>query len=45
MEQAYLYLVHLIDCGYEFPDALWKATSRFKVDSTELTEMYDNSCK
>jgi hypothetical protein len=35
------YLDQLIDQGYEYPDALYKASSRFKVDHNALQDAYD----
>ena len=38
------YLVELISDGYEFPDALWKATVKFGGNSDDLTDEYDYYC-
>lgn len=38
---AYLYMLELIDKGVEYPDAEWRAASRFNVPSKDLREMYD----
>jgi hypothetical protein len=39
--KALNYLDELVDQGIEFPDALYKASSRFKVDHQLLQDAYD----
>ena len=41
MQAAFDYMIKLINNGYEYPDAEWKASSKFNVPSDELKEMYD----
>ncbi|MBP7662266.1 hypothetical protein KFE26_18105 [Shewanella sp. M16] len=41
LEEAFKYMVSLIETGFEYPDAEWKASSRFSVSAEELAEMYD----
>lgn len=44
MTDALKYLLALIADGVEFPDALWKATQKFRVDAETLTAEYDGEC-
>lgn len=44
MDGALEYLIQLIDDGYEYPDAQYKASQKFKVSSEELQERYDDQC-
>jgi hypothetical protein len=37
------YLDELIDQGIEFPDALYKASKKFKVDYKALQDAYDGT--
>ena len=39
--KALKYLDELIDQGIEFPDALYKASTRFKVNYQLLQDAYD----
>lgn len=41
LEKALDFLNSLIADGWEFPDAHSKAASKFKVNSDQLTELYD----
>jgi hypothetical protein len=42
VEKALNYMVMLIENGWEFPDAEWKALDRFKtVSQYDLQEAYD----
>lgn len=41
MQAAFDYMIKLINDGYEYPDAEWKASNQFNVSSDELREMYD----
>ncbi|MFK7941828.1 MAG: hypothetical protein AB8B85_02760 [Paracoccaceae bacterium] len=43
MMSAYEYLIEMIDQGVEYPDAEWRAVSRFGVDVAALAELYDRS--
>lgn len=45
MQQAYEYMVSLVGSGVEYPDAEWKAASKFGVSCDELREMYDSEEK
>lgn len=40
-EQALDYLITLIQSGYEYPDAEWKASQKFGISCDELRELYD----
>lgn len=42
MQQAYDYMISLIDAGVEYPDAEWKAASKFGVSCEVLSEMYSD---
>ncbi|MND11850.1 hypothetical protein D3C80_19620 [compost metagenome] len=44
MDGALEYLIQLIDDGYEYPDAQYKASQKFKVSAEELQERYDDQC-
>ena len=37
------YLVMLIEQGYEYPDAEWKASQKYNVPAEELRDLYDNT--
>lgn len=39
--EAYLYMLELIEEGVEYPDAQWKASSLFDVSHEDLQTMYD----
>ena len=39
---AYLYMLELMEGGVEYPDAQWKASSRFDVSYEDLQTMYDD---
>ena len=41
LDKALIYMLHLIALGFEYPDAQWKASSRFNVDHEELAREYD----
>jgi hypothetical protein len=41
VNDAYLYLLELIEQGVEYPDAEFKAAERFDVDASDIREMYD----
>lgn len=41
LESAFSYMISLIDEGYEYPDAQWKAAYKFSVDCSELEQLYD----
>ena len=41
LNSAYLHLLELIESGMEYPDAEWKAASRFDVPHDDLRAMYD----
>lgn len=41
LSKAYAYLLELIEKGVEYPDAEWKAASKFDVASDDLRAMYD----
>ena len=45
MQHAYDYMISLIDSGIEYPDAEWKAASKFGVSCDDLREMYDSEEK
>ena len=40
MQQAFEYMISLIESGIEYPDAEWKAASRYGVSCEVLSEMY-----
>ena len=42
MSQALDYMLNLIDAGYDYSDALYKASAKFKVTSDALQEAYDD---
>lgn len=44
LDQALNHLISLIDGGMEYPDAEWKAVSKFKVPQGELCAAYDEHC-
>lgn len=37
-------LRQLLEQGYEWPDATWRITQKYGVDSDELTVAYEESC-
>lgn len=41
LERALEALLELIRNGWEYPDAEWKISQRFKVSHDELREAYD----
>jgi hypothetical protein len=44
MDRALTFLLLLIQDGVEYPDAEWKAASKFQVGSDALRRAYDNYC-
>ena len=45
VDEAYQYMVNLIDGGAEYPDAEFNAARKFKLkprEVTEMQEMYDS---
>ena len=38
---ALKYLVSLIEQGYEYPDAEWKASQKYNVSPDKLRDLYD----
>lgn len=42
MTDAIDYLISLINDGWEYPDAEYKAAKKFGVDCDELRQCYDN---
>lgn len=40
LDKAFEYMVSLIESGVEYPDAQWKASSKFAVSADELADMY-----
>lgn len=43
MTNAYNLMCHLMNNGWEFPDACFKAASAHSVDYTELADYYDEA--
>lgn len=41
INSAYLYMLELIESGVEYPDAQFKASSKFDVSYVDLQVMYD----
>lgn len=42
IEKAVAMILDLIEAGWEFPDALMKACSKFNVDSKKVIDVYDS---
>jgi hypothetical protein len=40
IDEAFEYMLKLIDEGVEYPDAQWKASSKFAVNGDTLQAMY-----
>jgi hypothetical protein len=40
-ELAFNYMLSLIDCGVEFPDAQWEASKKYHIACERLAEIYD----
>ena len=41
--KAYAYMMQLIDQGYEYPDALYKASTEHNVSENILQDAYDQA--
>ena len=41
MSLAVIELSNLIENGWEFPDAVWKVTQKYSVNSEQLESLYD----
>lgn len=42
MQNALTYLEKLIDNGYDYADALYKTSTKFKISYTKIQSAYDN---
>ena len=41
LDQAYMYMQHLMNNNWEYPDACFKACSRYNVSYEALADYYD----
>jgi hypothetical protein len=45
LDRAYTYLLSLINQGVEYPDAEYRAATKFNVSQTCLRRMYDEGSR